>query len=140
MRSTPDHSFSFSRLHAARLKAEGHRAPLTVLTGMFGGESAEVPAPAAEPPVAMYAGRHIPEKRVTLLPDVIAAARRELPGLRCVAYGDGPDRQAVVLRVAELGLAGAFEVPGRVAPEMIDQALREAACLVLPSAGRATEW
>jgi glycosyltransferase involved in cell wall biosynthesis len=130
---TPDRSFTFSSLHAARLEAEGHRAPLTTLTGMYGGEGAAQPAGAAAPPVAVYAGRHIPEKRVTLLPDVIAAARAELPELRCVAYGDGPDRDAVVQRVAELGLAGGFELPGRVAPEQVDSALREAACLVLPS-------
>jgi glycosyltransferase involved in cell wall biosynthesis len=130
---TPDRSFSFSRLHAARLEAEGHRAPLTVLTGMYGGESATAAADAAQPPVGVFAGRHIPEKRVPLLPDVLAAARRELPDLRCVAYGDGPEREALVLRVAELGLAGAFEIPGRVSPERIDRALREAACNILPS-------
>ena len=129
----PDRSFTFSRMHAARLEAEGHRAPLTVLTGMYGGASTDDPTEAAKPPVAVFAGRHIPEKRVPLLPDVIAAARAELPGLRGVAYGDGPEREAVILRVAELGLAGSFEVPGRVSPERIDQALREAACLVLPS-------
>jgi glycosyltransferase involved in cell wall biosynthesis len=129
----PDRSFTFSHLHAVRLQAEGHRAPLTALTGMYGGGSAPEPLPAATPPVAVYAGRHIPEKRVTLLPDVVAAARKQLPDLRFVAYGDGPDRDAVILRVAELGLAGGFELPGRVSPERIDAALREAACLVLPS-------
>src|SRR5262245_19522483 len=68
----PDHSFTFSALHAERLKREGLRGPITRLTGEFAGEpTAPSPTPPS-PPMVVFAGRHIPEKRVTAVPDAIA--------------------------------------------------------------------
>ena len=43
----------------------------------------------------MFAGRHIPEKRVPALVSGLALARRELPDLRGEIYGDGPERAEV---------------------------------------------
>ena len=67
------------------------------------------------------------------IPSAIAAARREIPDLRCAILGDGPETTAVRAAVAELGLESAIEVPGRVSAEEVSGALAGAACLLHPS-------
>lgn len=128
----PQRAFSFSRLHARRLREEGYTGEVTVLEGEYvgGPELAEAGPPER---VVVYAGRHIPEKRVPALVSAVARAREHLPDLRCEIYGDGPERPEVLRRVAAEGVAGAVDVPGFVEPELIDAAVRRALCLVLPS-------
>jgi glycosyltransferase involved in cell wall biosynthesis len=82
----------------------------------------------------VFAGRHIPEKRVTLVPDAIARARQSLPQLRGAIYGDGPELAAVRDRIEALGLDGAVELAGRVDSDDVLEAIASAACLLLPSA------
>jgi glycosyltransferase involved in cell wall biosynthesis len=125
-------AFCFSRLHAARLREEGYRGEPTVLEGEYAGPL-EADPPLEPDPVAVFAGRHIPEKRAPLVVSAYERARRELPELRCVIYGDGPDRPEVLRLIAELGLEGSVEAPGFVAHDRLDEALRHALCLVLPS-------
>ena len=127
----PQHSFCFSELHAARLRAAGLRG-VTVLRGMYAGPL-EARPPARAEPVVVFAGRHIPEKQVPALVPALAEARRQLPGLRAEIYGDGPERSEVLRLRAQHGLDDAIEVPGFVAAEQVDGALRRALCLVLPS-------
>jgi len=130
----PDRSFVFSRLHERRLGSEGHRAPLTRLTGIYaGGPARENANGPSSPPTIVFAGRHVAEKRVTLVPDTIARARIELPQLRCVIYGDGPESAALKERVAALGLDDVVELAGRVRGEVVEEAMANAACLLLPS-------
>lgn len=125
-------AFCFSRLHSARLRAEGARGAVTVLEGEYaGGAQAAAPRPAE--PLVVFAGRHIPEKRVPALVPAIAAARERIPGLRAEIYGDGPERSEVARLVGQLGLGDAVSLPGFVAAEAIDDALARALCLVLPS-------
>jgi len=131
----PDHSFTFSRLHAERLADEGHRAPITRLTGEYEeppGRDAMV-AVEERPPLAVFAGRHIPEKRVPDIPPAIARATDRVPGLRCLILGDGPDTGATRERVRELGLESVVEVRGRVPHDEVVVALAGAGCLLLPS-------
>jgi glycosyltransferase involved in cell wall biosynthesis len=131
----PDHSFTFSRLHAQRLADEGHRAPIIRLTG----EYEEPPGrdrPAAvdeRPPLVVFAGRHIPEKRVPDIPPAIARAAESVPGLRCLILGDGPDTEPTRERVRELGLEAVVEVRGRVPHGEVVAALAGAGCLLLPT-------
>ena len=56
--------------------------------------------------VAVFAGRHIPEKRVPALVPALAEARRQIPDLRGEIYGDGPERTKVLQAIAESGLEG----------------------------------
>jgi glycosyltransferase involved in cell wall biosynthesis len=128
----PQRAFCFSRLHERRLREAGFRGELTVLRGQYeGGPGALVPA--REPPTIVFAGRHIPEKRVPALVPAIALARERIPDLRGTILGDGPDRGEVLRRVERDGLGEDVDVPGFVPAEEVEQALASALCLVLPS-------
>ena len=128
----PQHAFCFSRLHEGRLKALGVNGEVRRLEGQYEGPLQAGDAEPAEP-VVVFAGRHIPEKRVLAIPPAIALAREQLPELRCEIYGDGPDRPALQQLVAELSLEQVVEVLGFVESDHIDRALSSALCLLLPS-------
>src|SRR5918994_6131150 len=128
----PQRAFCFSQLHARRLREAGVNGELTVLEGEYAGPlEAREPVPAE--PVVVYAGRHIPEKRVSALVPALALARERIPGLRGEIFGDGPERAQVLELRLRSGLEGVLDVPGFVEAERVDGALRRALCLVLPS-------
>jgi glycosyltransferase involved in cell wall biosynthesis len=128
----PQHAFCFSRLHAARLRAEGLRGEVTVLEGEYAG-SLETPVPEPPQPLVVFAGRMIPEKRAPLgVAGVVAAAKR-VPGLRGAFFGDGPEREAVLGAIARNGAQQSITAPGFIASEALDAELRHALCMLLPS-------
>jgi glycosyltransferase involved in cell wall biosynthesis len=128
----PQRSFCFSKLHERRLRELGLQAELTRLEGQYSG--AEAPsAPAAARPVVVFAGRHIPEKRVPALVPAVAHARAQLPGLGAEIYGDGPERRDVLRAIAAVRATDFVSAPGFVAAEILDRALATALCFVLPS-------
>jgi glycosyltransferase involved in cell wall biosynthesis len=127
----PQRAICFSRLHAERLRREGLRGSVTVLRGEYAGE-AHPPVERYEP-VVVFAGRHIPEKRVPALVPAIASARSRAPELRAEIYGDGPERERVVALVRDLELGEIVSVPGFVEPSAVEAAIARALCLVLPS-------
>jgi glycosyltransferase involved in cell wall biosynthesis len=126
----PQRAFCLSQLHAARLREEGLRSEVTVLRGIY---SAPEPGAQVEPYVdpgpVVFAGRHIPEKRV---PALIPALAR-LTDVRAEIYGDGPERERVLALIRSHDLEGRVSAPGFVLHEQVDAALRSALCLVLPS-------
>jgi glycosyltransferase involved in cell wall biosynthesis len=128
----PQQAFCFSRLYQRRLAEEGFRGEAQVLEGELAG-SLEAEPPVAASNVVVFAGRHIPEKRVLAIPPAIARVRERIPGLRAQIFGDGPDREALLELIAELGLEDVVEAPGFVEGEQVEDALRQALCLVLPS-------
>jgi glycosyltransferase involved in cell wall biosynthesis len=128
----PQTAFCFSRLHAQRLRELGLRSEPRLLEGEFEGPIEPQP-PVSPEPVAVFAGRHIPEKRVPAVVRAVAEARGRIPGLRGEIYGDGPERDEVLALIEELGLDGVVDAPGFVAEEVLDERLRRALCLVLPS-------
>ena len=128
----PQEAFCFARLTERRLRDEGFRGAVTVLEGEYAG-SLEPAEPRPSEPVVVFAGRHIPEKRVPALVSALAVARRELPHLRAEIYGDGPDRPEVLRRIASAGLEGDVSAPGFVDADVVEQALERAQCMVLPS-------
>jgi glycosyltransferase involved in cell wall biosynthesis len=128
----PQRAFCFSRLHQRRLVEEGFRGEVGVLEGEYAGTlEAAPPVPAEE--VVVFAGRHIPEKRVLAIPPALVEARKRLPGLHAQIFGDGPDRPRLLELIRELGLEDAIDAPGFVESERVQDALRRALCLLLPS-------
>jgi glycosyltransferase involved in cell wall biosynthesis len=128
----PQRAFCFSRLHAERLEDEGLRGSATVLPGEFDGPL-DRPDPEPAEPVVVFAGRHIPEKRVDSLVEAMAVLRSHVPELRCEIFGDGPERPRVEALVRARGLDDAVSVRGFVKPEELRRALRTSLCMVLPS-------
>ena len=127
----PQRAFAFAAMHAARLRAHGGlRGSVTVLRGLYSGEFAgdssfRPPAPAASPPVAVFAGRHIPEKRVPAFVPALAVARADgAPSLVLDVYGDGPDRALVEAAAASAGMETSVRVLGFVDASAVDSALQ----------------
>jgi glycosyltransferase involved in cell wall biosynthesis len=123
----------FSRLHTERLRALGHSGDITLVEGLR-----DFPDAAREPgdaqPMVVFAGRHIPEKRVTAIAPAVALARERLSELRTVIFGDGPDRAEVLAQISELGLDGTVEAPGFADADRVQETMRHALCLLFPSA------
>jgi len=128
----PQRAFCFSRLHERRLLAAPVNGDVTVLEGEYAGPL-EPRDPVPAEPIVVFAGRHIPEKRVPALVPALALARERIPELRGEIYGDGPERDEVLRLRAEHGLDDVLDVPGRVEPERVERALARALCMVLPS-------
>ena len=131
----PDQSFTFSRLYAQRLQRQGHSAPVVRLSGEYTGSpgEGEVSTEPPDPPLVVFAGRHIAEKNVAAIPPAVARAREQLPSLRALILGDGPEYGVTQRLVAELGLQEAVEMPGRVEAAEVARSLARASCLLLPS-------
>ena len=124
-------AFCFSKLHEHRLHDCGI-SDVTVLRGLYEGALvAREPRPVE--PVVVFVGRHIPEKGVLAIVPAVARARHRIPGLRCLIFGDGPERGRVLSQIDDYLLFGSIEAPGFVPADRVDRALREALCLVLPS-------
>lgn len=131
IRLTPA-AFAFSDHTASRLRAAGFSGPLHRLGGLWAG-AAPPAGDGQREELVLFAGRHMPDKGVELLPDAIAYVRTARPGLRAVIAGDGPLRERVRRRVDALGLAEPVSVPGFLDRAELDALYRQAACVAAPS-------
>jgi glycosyltransferase involved in cell wall biosynthesis len=128
-------AFAFSEHTCARLREAGFSGRLELL----GGLAEEPPAPPAEEDLAtreevvLFAGRHVPDKGVTLVPATLQIARARRPGLHAVITGEGPQRAEVARELDRLGLAEVVEMPGFVPADELRRLYRRAACLLAPS-------
>jgi glycosyltransferase involved in cell wall biosynthesis len=128
----PQRAFCFSQLHAARLRELGLAGEVTVLRGLYA-QGAKQTRPSAAEPVVLFAGRLIREKQAPLGVEAIALARARVPELQGTFLGDGPERGALQAAIARHGLAGAVSAPGFADADALEQAMRTAMCLLLPS-------
>jgi glycosyltransferase involved in cell wall biosynthesis len=128
----PQRAFCFSELHAGRLRREGLRGPITVLRGLFAG-SIEPHAPSQPDPVVLFAARLIPEKQAPLAVAAIAAAMDRVEGLRGQFVGDGPDRGALEQAIARCGVKDRVQALGFIDAQEVEEKMRHAVCLLLPS-------
>ena len=131
----PQRAFCFSQLHAERLRELGLRGPVTVLRGLYAGsQKAACPARArGASPFVLFAGRLIPEKRVTVGVAAVARAAQRIEGLRGVFYGDGPERDALNAAIAEHDAGAFISAPGFGESEQVDADMSSALCVLLPS-------
>lgn len=128
----PQDAFCFSELHAARLAEIGLRGTPTILPGEWPG-ALERPQPRPADPLVVFAGRMIPEKRAPAVVPAVLAARERIPDLRAVIFGDGPQLADVRDAIARHGAQDVIEAPGFVSAQRVEETLRRALCLLLPS-------
>ena len=129
------------QLHFSRMVEE--RLPLRGYAGAGGSADRGVrrapdaggggPAGPVDPPLVVFAGRHIPEKRVLTIPPAIAAAgAASRPALR------DPRRRARYRGAGKLDLAHSLEdvieIRGRVEAEEVRTTIVSASCLLNLSA------
>ena len=122
-----------SQLTARQIRRTGFRGTLLVSPGLIEEAPEQTAATPAAPPVVLYAGRHIPDKRVESLPAAVAYARERVPGLRLVILGEGSSTPAVRDAVASYAAEAWVELPGFVGDDELAEAMATAACLVNPS-------
>lgn len=91
------------------------------------------PAPPPTSDEVVYVGRLAKAKRLDVLLDAMALAHRDVPSLKLVVVGDGPDRPELEARTRELGLTGRVSFRGPQSQEGVREALTEARALVLSS-------
>jgi glycosyltransferase involved in cell wall biosynthesis len=125
-------AFCISQLTDRRLLEEGFVGEHTVLPGLYAGTVRPSAGPVVDP-VVVYAGRHVREKRVPLLVEAFAAARRVVPSLRLALYGDGPNRGRAEDEAARLGVADVVEFLGRRPQAEVESAFAQAACVASAS-------
>jgi glycosyltransferase involved in cell wall biosynthesis len=130
--AVPQRAFCFSELHAARLRLEGLRGDVTVLRGLYAGSLEPSPVRAAEE-LVLFAGRLIPEKRVTLGVAAVAIAAHRIEGLQGVFYGDGPEREELREAIIEHGAQSIVTAPGFADAALVEADMRRALCMLLPS-------
>ena len=87
----------------------------------------------AADPLVLFAGRLIPEKRVTLGVAAVALAAQRIEGLQGVFYGDGPEREALREAIAAHGAEAIVAAPGFAEAELVEADMRRALCMLLPS-------
>lgn len=128
----PQRAFCFSQLHAQRLREEGLRDGVSVLRGLYAGGGEPAPVREADP-LVVFAGRLIPEKRVTVGVAAVVSAATRIPGLQGVFYGDGPERQALDEAIRAYGAESFISAPGFAGSAQVDADMRRALCVLLPS-------
>ena len=130
------HAYVFSEQNGNMLCDAGLRSRPIILAGLLptlkSDPSRSEDAPAV-PPTVVFAGRHIADKGIDLVPAAFGHARQLLPDLRLVITGDGPLRNSVESEVSALGLTDCVRFAGFVGDEEFRRILAEAACLLLPS-------
>ncbi|HEY4621663.1 MAG TPA: glycosyltransferase [Gaiellaceae bacterium] len=126
-------AYCMSQLHARRLVTEGYRGTPTVLPGLYAGSAGRVADVQVDPALVVYAGRHVPEKRVDALVRGFARALTGHPELQLEIYGDGPERTRIDALVRELGLASAVRVLGQRTEQEVAEAMARSACVATAS-------
>jgi glycosyltransferase involved in cell wall biosynthesis len=126
-----EHSVN-SRFTAARLsRYRLHRAP--VVMGLLDLVSTGVPRRSGMPPTVIFVGRLIADKGAEVIPAALAIARHDIPELRAVIVGEGPERARIEESVTAEALGTAIELLGRISDERLDELRAAAAVLVSPS-------
>ncbi|WP_426519819.1 glycosyltransferase family 4 protein [Diaminobutyricibacter sp. McL0618] len=86
-----------------------------------------------DPGLALFAGRHIPDKQLTKLPAALAFVRRSRGDVRLVIAGSGPETPRLRDAVTASGVGDAVVIAGRVDDAELDRLMASAAVLVNPS-------
>jgi glycosyltransferase involved in cell wall biosynthesis len=137
----PHTAFAFSRLHADRLIAEGHKGQPQIIWEEWADDIPEDPAslrhdPApvdTDHPQVVFAGRFINEKQAPRAVEAIARAATRIPDLTGVIFGDGPEAQLVQETIDATNTRRTITAPGFVDADVLHEGMRGALCLLAPS-------
>jgi len=77
-------------------------------------------------PTVVAVGRLVPVKRLELLVDAVARARRSVPGLRTVIVGEGYERARLEAKIRAVGGEGWIELAGHVGDDQLAELYRRA--------------
>lgn len=127
---TVNSAFTRSRLLRYRPSAD----PIVLGLVDLVGEAADAASPPSIPPVALFVGRHIADKRLDVLPAALGHARKTIPDLEAVVAGSGPETAAVRRAAEAAGVAHAMRFAGRVDDRELEELMATSAVLVNPSA------
>jgi len=86
-----------------------------------------------DPPLFLCAARLVPEKGIDIAAEALALVRREFPAARLMIAGEGPVREVVEARLAELELLDAVEFLGPRSPDDIAALIDSASIVLVPS-------
>jgi glycosyltransferase involved in cell wall biosynthesis len=131
--AVPQQALCLAHKHARRLVAAGLRSePLVVRRGLYGAP----PDPGLRrpsEPLVVFAGRLIPEKQAIAMVPAVVLAARQVPGLRGLIFGDGPEREHVQQAISRLGPDAPVRAAGFVSESELTTTLARALCLMLPT-------
>lgn len=129
-----DHHIAVSPSTARALAGLGVAGPVPVVpNGIDLARIAAVP-PAAEEWDVIFTGRLIRDKNVDLLLRALVPVREEVPDLRALIVGDGPERPALERLARDLGLSGAVTFAGFLPDhDSVIAAMKASRVFVLPS-------
>ena len=125
----------FTPTTAAKLNHYDADLDVEVLPGLLPDDLDRVRA-RRQPPTSthlVFVGRHIEDKGVDQLLDIITEVRRDDPRAHLTIVGDGPATASLHEDVRRRGLEGAVDLVGRVDDQRRDALVAGATCLVLPS-------
>jgi glycosyltransferase involved in cell wall biosynthesis len=123
-----------SRFTGSRLRRYRRRADPIVL-GLVDlvGAARDAPTAPDRPPLVLFAGRHIADKRLESLPPALVVARRTVPELTAVIAGSGPTTESVRRAARTAGVESSIRFVGRIDDGRLDELMGRAAALVNPS-------
>lgn len=127
---TVNSEFTRSRLLRYRRRAD----PIVLGLVDLVRAATDAPGRAEDPPMIVFAGRHIADKRLDALPAALAAARDSIPGLVAVVAGSGPTTEDARRAAVAAGVVEGMRFVGRLDETSLDALMSGAAALVNPSA------
>jgi len=129
-----DHHVAVSPSTARALAGLGVAGPVPVVPNGIDLSRIAAVAPAAEEWDVIFTGRLIREKNIDLLLRALVTVREEVPDLRALVVGDGPERPVLEALARDLGLDGAVTFTGFLPDyESVIAAMKASKVFVLPS-------
>lgn len=79
---------------------------------------------------ALFVGRHITDKNVTLIPQIVSIVQQTYPSFECHIAGSGPETPRLVAEIERLGLHHSVKILGRVEDNVLAEEFRGASLLL----------
>jgi glycosyltransferase involved in cell wall biosynthesis len=101
---------------------------------IYGGVPSRPPRPPLNnPPVVGFVGRLVPEKGADILIKAFARVLQEVPNVKLLIVGDGPQKERLSQIIHDLGLAASVEMLGHLPRAEMEARLSAAWVQVIPS-------